>query len=66
MPFRAEQALQFANVPELFEKEWYWSCEQLAAAPVYAWLQHFGYGFQLNYHKSLVCRARAVRRLIIQ
>jgi hypothetical protein len=66
LPFRAEQALQFANVPELFEKEWYWSCEQLAAGPGYAWVQLFGNGSQGLGHQSDVYRARAVRRLIIQ
>lgn len=65
LPFRAEQSLQFANVPELFEKDWYWSCEQLASNSVYAWMQYFDDGYQLNYHKSGETRARAVRRLKI-
>lgn len=66
LPFRAEQALQFANVPELFEPEWYWSCEQPASVSDYAWMQSFGYGIQYGYHKSGSHRARAVRRLVIQ
>lgn len=66
LPFRAEQALQFANVPELFEQEWYWSCEQPAAYSACAWLQLFGYGTQRYHHKSDLNRARAVRRLTIQ
>ena len=65
LPYRAEQALLFANVPELFEAEWYWSCEQHAADSDYAWMQGFGYGYQLSDHKSNVYRARAVRRLVI-
>ena len=66
LPFRAEQALQFANVPELFESEWCWSCEQRAAGPVCAWVQRFGYGDQNDDRKSGDCRARAVRRLVIR
>lgn len=66
LPFRAEQALQFANVPELFEKEWYWSCEQPASGSVCAWLQDFGNGTQLNGLKSVYYLARAVRRLVIR
>jgi len=66
LPFRAEQALQFANVPELFESEWYWSCEQLAASSDYAWVQVFGYGNQTSSPKSVNYRARAVRRLVIR
>lgn len=62
LPFRAEQSLLFANVPELFrEKEWYWSCEQLAAGSDYAWMQYFGNGVQYHDLKSDRDRARAVR-----
>lgn len=64
LPFRAEQALQFANVPELFQKDRYWSCEQPAADSYDAWCQYFGNGNQyhwLQYHYHF--RARAVRRL---
>lgn len=66
LPFRAEQALQFANVPELFESEWYWSCEQHAAYSGCAWVQGFGGGSQGYGHKSYDYRARAVRRLVIR
>ncbi len=66
LPFRAEQALQFANVPELFLNEWYWSCEQRAEDAGYAWGQAFGYGDQLISHKDDEFRARAVRRLTIR
>lgn len=65
LPFRAEQALQFANVPELFKKDWYWSCEQRASYPVHAWMQYFDDGYQVYYRKSYEIRARAVRRLKI-
>jgi hypothetical protein len=66
LPFRKEQALQFANVPELFEQEYYWSSEQLASDSDYAWVQGFNYGGQTNDRKSYEFRARAVRRLVIQ
>ena len=66
LPFRAEQALQFANVPELFESEWYWSCEQHAAYSDFAWMQYFGDGDQGYDLKSVSIRARAVRRLVIR
>lgn len=66
LPFRTEQSLQFANVPELFEKEWYWSCEQHAAHSDSAWCQDFSNGVQYYWVKDYFSRARAVRRLIIK
>ncbi len=63
LPYRAEQSLLLANVPELFDKEWYWSCEQHAATAVSAWSQNFGDGNQDDWHKGSSNRARAVRRL---
>jgi hypothetical protein len=65
LPFRAEQSVLFANVPELFEKDWYWSCEEHASNPDYAWMQSFYDGDQYNFHKSDEVRACAVRRLKI-
>jgi hypothetical protein len=65
LPFRAEQALLFANVPELFEKTWYWSREQRAEYAGYAWMQNFNGGFQDYDLKVNEWRARAVRRLVI-
>jgi len=66
LPDRQEQALQFANVPELFESEWYWSGTQHASNSDYAWCQGFGDGDQHCRNKDGKLRARAVRRLIIQ
>lgn len=65
LPYRKEQALCFANVPELFKPETYWSCEQRASYSDYAWGQHFGVGYQDFWVKSYELRARAVRRLKI-
>lgn len=62
LPYRAEQALQFANVPELFQREWYWSCEQHAAGSNNAWAQVFDGGYQNYWLKGhYAFRARAVR-----
>lgn len=65
LPFRAEQSLQFANVPELFEGDWYWSCEEHASGSDYAWIQLFDDGNQYYSHESGELRARAVRRVKI-
>jgi hypothetical protein len=66
LPTRKQQALLFANVPELFEKEVYWSCEQYAGLEGYAWSQGFTIGYQYGNHKSYQLRARAVRRFNIE
>ena len=66
LPFRKEQALAFANVPELFKAEYYWSCEQHASDSDDAWGQYFSYGDQYGWSKDSDLRARAVRRLVIQ
>jgi hypothetical protein len=66
LPTRAEQAILFGTVGDQFQDAWYWSCEQRAAVPGYAWVQGFGSGNQILNFKSNDYRARAVRRLIIQ
>lgn len=65
LPYRNEQALLFANVPELFRREYYWSREQPAEDADYAWGQNFGYGFQTYWYKGNGYRARAVRRVLL-
>lgn len=60
LPQRKEQAILFGNVPELFEKEWYWSDAQSASAAGYAWAQSFGSGGQNDCRKGNEFRARAV------
>ena len=62
LPTRKEQALLFANVPELFKEEAYWSGEPYAGDESYAWYQNFNNGNQNNNHKDNQLRARAVRR----
>ena len=65
LPSRREQSLLFANLKDLFKPEWYWSCEQHASDPDYAWLQNFSYGYQTCYYVGSKFRARAVRRFPI-
>jgi hypothetical protein len=65
LPTRREQRLLWANLPEFFKPEYYWSCEQYASHAGSAWYQSFLDGFQDRYRKSLELRARAVRRLPI-
>ncbi|NHR08380.1 DUF1566 domain-containing protein [Chromobacterium haemolyticum] len=62
LPARRESALCYANVPELFEKDWYWASTQFS--PNYAWGQYFGVGTQYGTHKDFEFRARAVRRTL--
>jgi len=66
LPFRKEQALSFANVPELFKQEYYWSCEQHASSSDTAWSQTFNNGTQDYWFEGYSIRARAFRRLVIQ
>lgn len=66
LPTRKEQSLLFANLPGEFEPRWYWSGEQPAGEPAYAWGQGFGYGTQGWGHVSFTYRARAVRRVPVQ
>jgi hypothetical protein len=66
LPSRKEQALLFANAAQHFERDWYWSSEQYASDPSYAWMQYFSNGGQYCYHTSSKYRARAVRRVPIR
>ncbi|MDY7537649.1 DUF1566 domain-containing protein [Undibacterium sp. 5I1] len=47
---------------EAFDTTWHWSSTQGAGNAVYAWVQYFDDGSQLNRHKSVEYSARAVRR----
>ena len=62
LPDRVEGALLFATLRDEFKGAWYWTRELHAAYSDYAWMQSFGYGYQLNTRKSYDYRARAVRR----
>ncbi len=61
LPARRELSLMYANVPELFKKEWHWSSTQYSEA--YAWIQYFYGGHQRYGWKLDSTRARAVRRV---
>lgn len=64
LPTRREQAVMFGNRAEgQFKARWYWSGEQHATEPAWAWCQNFDYGLQYNVHKDYHYRARAVRRV---
>jgi len=63
LPARRELSLCYANVPELFEKEWHWSSTQYSAGGAY--VQGFIGGSQISYRKGGGYRVRAVRRLLI-
>ncbi len=65
LPLRREQSIAFGNVPELFEKAYYWSAEEYAGIPDYAWIQYFTNGNQGYSGKGSGCLARAFRRLPI-
>lgn len=65
LPNRVEQALFFAESPEQFKKDWYWSNTQHASSSGCAWYQDFVHGYQNYGGKSGEVRARAVRRLAI-
>lgn len=66
LPSRREQSLLFANLKDQFKSTWYWSGEQHASEPSYAWCQLFINGTQNYGHFDGRCRARSVRRLIIE
>ena len=66
LPDRVEQALMYKNLPDQFEKEWYWSNTQHASYSDYACYQSFNGGSQYFTHKDGELRARAVRRSVIQ
>lgn len=65
LPTRREQSLLFANLPEQFEQDWYWSGTQHSGYSNYAWYQSFNNGIQARINKLTKLRARAVRRSVI-
>jgi hypothetical protein len=65
LPDRVELATLRRTLPEEFKPDWYWSGEQHAASPDYAWYQIFGYGYQYGTSIYGKLRARAVRRVAI-
>jgi hypothetical protein len=62
LPSRVDALVLWQNLPGEFRKEAYWTAEQHAAYPDYAWYQGFYYGYQYYYPIYSKLRARAVRR----
>ena len=60
-PTQRQLNLCYANVPELFQKTWYWSSTQGSAYG--AWGQDFNNGYQSTLNKGSSTRVRAVRRV---
>jgi hypothetical protein len=67
LPTRQEQSLLFANAKQGFEKNWYWSSQTHDDSSEWAWFQLFSHGTQYDtLLLSTYCRARAVRRVVIE
>ncbi len=64
LPDRVEIALLFNTLKSEFSSNWYWTNEAYGSS--YAWLQHFGNGYQNCHYVGINFHARAVRRLEIQ
>jgi len=62
LPTRVELAIAFAKKRDLFERAAYWSNEEDADDPGWAWYQGFTNGNQYGYLQYYQLRARAVRR----
>jgi len=65
LPTRIDHLVLFKNLKKEFKEEYYWSGEQYAADPDYAWVQYFTNGGQDGYRMGDYNRARAVRRVQI-
>jgi len=65
LPSHLEQSLLWAELKDQFQADWYWSCEQHASYPGYAWVQSFYDGYQHFDPTDDYYRARAVRRVTI-
>jgi len=67
LPNRVEQALLFNQNKDLFAEDWYWSNTTHATESEWAWYHDFSNGTQdLNLKYGSLCRARAVRRVVIE
>lgn len=63
LPYRAELSLLYANLPDRFEKKWYWSCEQHPADENSAFAQSFFNGYQNVINEDDTCLGCAVRTI---
>lgn len=66
LPTRVELAVAFEKHRDLFQRDWYWSNQEVEGELAYAWCQYFDDGYQNGNRKATTdCRARAVRRLVV-
>jgi len=63
LPTRTEALLLFHTQRGEFQRDWYWTSQQHADAPSYAWSQSFIWGGQSSNDLGWELRARAVRRV---
>ena len=63
LPTRTEALLLFHTQRGEFQRAAYWTSQQRADDPQYAWCQTFPWGAQYDADLSYECRARAVRRV---
>ena len=63
LPTRTEALLLFHTQRAEFQRDWYWTAEQLADDPSSAWCQSFGWGDQGGSALEFEVRVRAVRRV---
>lgn len=66
LPTRTEALLLFHTLRDQFQREAYWTSQQRADGPSYAWCQGFFWGGQTSNALSWELRARAVRRVQVQ
>jgi hypothetical protein len=65
VPSRLQALILFGEVPDQFERDWYWTSSQVKGNAQYAWFQYVVSGHQHDGRKSYALRARAVRRVAI-
>ena len=66
LPSRFDGLALFNNLKGDFKEEYYWLEPLRAGFPDYAWIQHFGSGYQFWNHRGYHYRACAVRRVAIK
>lgn len=66
LPMRFDHLVLWTNLRAEFKLEAYWTGEEVADDPGYAWYQTFRNGYQSWGHKSSRLRVVAVRRVPIQ
>ena len=65
LPTRTEALLLFHTQRDAFKRDWYWTSQQRADDPSFAWCQFFYWGSQGSLALSWEFLARAVRRVLV-